>query len=72
MGSSGLFVYSSVVSLLLGSADVMGNYCWDDAEGAPQGENFLKQGPKQSLLVHFEQIVKCGGGHWISVFCIEV
>ena len=29
----------------------------------PLGENFLKQGLKQGLLVHSEQIVKCGGGH---------
>ena len=37
--------------------------------GFPQGENFLKQGPKQGLLVHSEQIVKDGSGHWISSLC---
>ena len=31
----------------------------------PRGENFLKQG----IMVHSEQIVKGGGGHWISPLC---
>ena len=28
-----------------------------------------KQGLKQGILVHSEQIVKGGGGHWISPLC---
>ena len=31
-------------------------------------ENFLKRG----ILVHSEQIVKDGGGHWVSHFCTTV
>ena len=32
----------------------------------PRGENFLKQG----IMVHSEQIVKGGGGHWICVLLL--
>ena len=35
----------------------------------PLGESFLKQGPKQGLPVHSEEIIKGGGGHWISPLC---
>ena len=52
--------------LVSGSADVMENYCREGVGGVLEREKFLKRGPKQSLLVHSEQIVKCGGGHWIS------
>ena len=34
-----------------------------------RGEIFLKQGRKQGLLTHFEQIVKCDGGHSNSPLC---
>ena len=55
--------------LVLGSADVMGNIAgraWEGRQSAvPRGKIFLKQGPKQGILVLFEQIVRCGGGHWI-------
>ena len=33
------------------------------------GESFLKQCPKQGLPVHSEEIIKGGGGHWISPLC---
>ena len=39
------------------------------ANTLPRGENFPKQGLKQGLLKHSEQIVKCGGGHWIFPLC---
>ena len=37
-----------------------------------RGENFHQQGLKQGILVHFEQIVKGGGGSWISPLCTTV
>ena len=44
----------------------MATYIEQKAANSPvRRENFLKQG----LLAHFEQIVKCGGGHWISPLC---
>ena len=56
--------YAQWCILVFGSADVMGNYHGEVREGRqsplPQGENSLKQGPKP------KQILKCGGGHWIS------
>ena len=33
------------------------------------GESFLKQCPKQGLLVHSEEIINGGGAHWISPLC---
>mgnify|MGYP001801918147 CR=1 FL=1 len=35
------------------------------------GDFFPNPGLKQGLLVHSEQIVKGGGGHWI-VYCIKI
>ena len=61
-----------------GNADVMGHGRGKGAGVAPERpparEDFIKQGPKQGLLAHSEQIVNCGGGHWITsfVFCIKI
>ena len=43
-------------------------------ERPPAREDFIKQGPKQGLLAHSEEIVNCGGGHWITpyVYCIKI
>ena len=53
-----------------GSADITGLSRGEGAGGALErpllAEISLKQGLKQGLLVHMEQIVKGGGGHWIS------
>ena len=49
--------------------DVMGNHCGQPLAPLTRGEHFLKHGPKLGLLAHFEQIVRCGGGHWISPLC---
>ena len=51
--------------LAYGSVDVMGLSRGDGAGG----ENFLEQRLKQALLMHSEQILKRGGGHWISPLC---
>ena len=57
-----------------GSADVMGHNCERVWEGPPSGNGkiFSKQDPKQGLLAHSEQIVKCGGGHWITPLCLRL
>ena len=63
--------YAQWYILVFWSADVIGNRCGEGGEGRQsallRGESCLKQGPKQGLLAHFEQIVKCG--HWISPIC---
>ena len=41
-------------------------------EGHKWEEDFLKEGLKQGILVHSEQIVKVEGGHWIYPLCTTV
>ena len=63
--------------LVFGSADVMRLSCEKGVGGAHEllrGENFLKQGLKQGLLVHSEQIV---GWRWtldisFVYYCTEI
>ena len=57
---------SLFLGVLMSQGLVVGRVREGRKSALPLGENFLKHGLKQGLLVHSEQIVKCGGGHWIS------
>ena len=52
------------------SADVTGRNRGEGVGGAPERPPGRGKLSKQSLLTHSEQIVKCGGGHWITPLCI--
>ena len=60
--ASGASLFSGVPM----SRNLVGEGAGVAQEGPPAMSKFLKQGLKQGLLVHSEQIVNGGGGRWIS------
>ena len=50
----------------------MGRTCGEGAGGSYVRGRFSKRGSKKGILVHSEQIVKGGCGHWISPLCTTV
>ena len=56
----------SGVSLFVG---VLMSCSEEGAGGAPERSHTREFFLKQGLLAHSEQILKCGGGHWICPLC---
>ena len=57
---------SLFLGVLMSQRLVVGRVREGRKSALPLGENFLKHGLKQDILVHSEQIVNGGGGRWIS------